>query len=102
MKDTTKVYLMDLLVQACDLVGKFTGGFSRGFASAEDFHETLTRSVEQLRMGDESQIRHLYLWFAPTSCWDDFTDDDGVGLGNKIFAILSDQVHPDEEQHYSY
>ncbi len=79
-----------LLDKAEDLVGKFTGRYSNHFFSAEEFHTALTECITKLKTGDTDQLDNLWLWFAPTRDWDDFTREDGQDLANKIFLLVSD------------
>ena len=81
--------LMGLLTQAENLVGQFSGGYSGEFFSAEEFHTALVDSISKLKSGDNSQLDKLYLWFLPTSCWDDFVGLDGQDLANPICELLT-------------
>lgn len=83
------IQLIQLLGQAERLAAQSSGGYSGRFLSAEEFHKTLSESIEKLKQGDQSQLKILYVWFLPTSAWDDFTGGDGVDLGNEICTLLS-------------
>jgi hypothetical protein len=82
--------LIVFLDQARDLAGQFTGGYSGEFFSAEEFHTALAESIDQFKNGDESQLDRLYVWFLPTSCWDDFIGMEGMSLANEISELLSE------------
>lgn len=89
MNENEKNSLIALLDKAEKLASQYTGGYSGGFFSAEEFHETLSESIRKLKNGDNSQLDKLYLWFLPTSCWDDFVGKEGEHLGNEISRLLS-------------
>ncbi len=84
--DHTK--LINLLDKAEKFAGKFKGGYSEQFLSAEEFHQALFDSISKFREGDNTQLGRLYIWFLPTSCWDDFIGKDGQDLANEISSLL--------------
>jgi len=91
--DNTKYSkLLEALDIAQELVGQYKGGYSDHFLSAEEFHEALVDSISKLRAGNTNELTKLYLWFAPSYDWDDFVRGDGIDLGNKIFALLSEMT----------
>ena len=79
-----------LLDEAEALVAQHSGGYSYQFFSAKEFHAALVESIQKLKEGDNEQIRLLWLWFAPTCDWDDFTGGEGLELANQIFSLLSE------------
>jgi hypothetical protein len=81
--------LLKLLKQAENLASKFSGGYSGEILSAEEFHQLLKDSIENLEKGRFKEIEKLSLLFAPTSAWDDFIREEGIELGNEIFEILN-------------
>lgn len=81
--------LLTLLDQAKELSAQFSGGYSGEFFSAEEFHDALSISIDKLKQGDTTQLRQLYTWFLPTSCWDDFVGQEGQDMANEICSILS-------------
>ena len=85
---TDSEQLIELLDEAEQLVGQFSGGYSGEFLSAEEFHVSFKNAIAKLKQGDNSQINSFSSWFAPSSCWDDFTGDDGTDLANKIYELL--------------
>ena len=85
--DDTK--LIDLLDKAEKLAGKYYGGLSGEFLSAEEFHQALADSINKLKQGDQTQLNKLHIWFLPTSSWDDFIGSEGQGLANEISDLLS-------------
>jgi hypothetical protein len=89
MKETDKIKLTSLLDKAEKILCQYSGGYSKDFFSAEEFHIALIDSINCLRNGDNSQIEKLFIWFMPTSCWDDFVGTEGLDLGNEIFEILN-------------
>jgi len=93
-RDYTK--LLVLLDKAEQIASKFQGGYSGQFLSAQEFHQALLNSINKLKEGDKSQIDALFLWFAPTSCWDDFIGKEGEGLANEIFSLISKLIESDE------
>lgn len=86
--ETDKKKLIELLDKAEHLAGQFSGGYSGQSLSAEEFHSALVDSIAKLKNGDNSQLDKLYIWFLPTSCWDDFVGRDGQDLANQISDIL--------------
>lgn len=84
-----KEQLLLLLDEAIKLSAEFSGGYSNEFLSAEDFHTALSDSVEKFKNGDLNQVYKLYLWFLPTSQWDNFIGGDGQDVANEICSILS-------------
>ncbi|MES1182101.1 MAG: hypothetical protein ABUL44_04830 [Flavobacterium sp.] len=93
MTDTVKFrQLLEYLDQAEKLVGEFKGGYSDHFFSSEEFHLSLKDSIQRLRNGEIDELNKLFLWFAPTYDWDDFTRSDGLDLGNTIFELLSNII----------
>jgi len=85
-KTQIKNILIQDLKQAEQIASQFTGGYSGSFSSAETFHKTLSETISRFENGDESAIDELWIWFAPTSHWDDFVGDSN--LGNRIFEHL--------------
>jgi len=85
--DYTK--FIDLLDKAEKLAGKFQGGYSGQFLSAEEFHQALFDSINKFKQGDKTQLDKLHIWFLPTSCWDDFIGKDGQDLAIEISGLLS-------------
>ena len=82
------VQLHLLLGEAQELLSHFEGGYSDHFFSAADFHLALVNSIDQIKAGHNDQIGNLYLWFAPSYDWDDFTGTAGESLGNEIYNLL--------------
>ncbi len=80
--------LMELLDKATNLASQFSGGYSREFMDAEEFHSALASSIKKLKGGDSAQIHKLNSWFLPTSCWDDFVGIAGQPLANEISELL--------------
>jgi hypothetical protein len=76
------------LDQAEKLLSQFSGGYSESFFSAEEFHSALKTHIVKLRHKDFSGLEDLYLWFLPTSDWDDFVGAAGQDLGNSISRKL--------------
>jgi hypothetical protein len=83
-----RLYL--LLDKAEELARQFTGGYSNHFFSAEEFHTSLADSIAKIKSGDIDQLNNLWLWFAPSCDWDDFTNQEGQDLINQIFPLLTD------------
>ncbi|PBQ30443.1 hypothetical protein CNR22_01230 [Sphingobacteriaceae bacterium] len=77
--------LIDDLHKAEELLSNFTGGHSGEFSSAEHFRETFVDAIDDIEGGNQTDLTRFYIWFLPTSTWDDFTKDQGQELGNKIF-----------------
>jgi hypothetical protein len=88
IKKPNKKNLIKLLDKAEKLVSEYSGGYSGIFLSAEEFHKALKLSIEQFKNGDNSKLDEFYIWFAPTSAWDDFVGSEGENLANQIFEIV--------------
>ena len=80
--------LFDLLDEAEQLAGQFSGGYSNRFSSADEFHQALTKSITELKQGNTAVLYDIWIWFAPTCDWDDFIGRDGQDLANKIYSLL--------------
>lgn len=81
--------LLAELKKAHDLVSQFAGGYSERFFGAEEFAKALGVAINELENGDESSLDNLYLWFLPTSEWDDFTNMDGLEIGQRVSDLLA-------------
>ena len=80
--------LITNLEKAEKLLSEFHGGYSGEFLSAEEFHKAFLNNLELLKAGRLETLNEFYFWFLPTCHWDDFTNADGLALGNKIFSSL--------------
>jgi len=87
--DSSFAPLFKLLDKAEQLAGHFSGGHSGQFLSAKDFHSSLRHSIDKLKRGDNTQIEKLYIWFLPTSSWDDFVGIEGEKIGNELCELLT-------------
>ena len=86
--ESKKTLLFKLLDEAEEIAGKYNGGYSNAFLSAEEFHIALKESIIKLKNGDKQQLNRLHIWFAPTCAWDDFVGNTGIELGNEIYEII--------------
>ena len=75
--------------EAVQLASAYSGGYSGEFLSAQEFHKALLNSIKYLKQDDSSQLHKLAVWFAPTSCWDDFIGFEGRDLANEISELLT-------------
>src|SRR6188768_3626284 len=95
----TLSHLITKLEKAEKLLSQFRGGYSGKFLSAEEFHKDFLNNLELLKTGRMESLNEFYFWFLPTCHWDDFTNGDGLELGNEISSMLSDyrkkQIHID-------
>jgi hypothetical protein len=90
--EAKKELLFKLLDAAQELAGKYTGGYSNTFLSAEEFHISLKESIIKLKNGDLQQLNRLHIWFAPTCSWDDFVGNVGFELGNEIYEKIDEFI----------
>ena len=90
--ESKKTLLFKLLDEAQELAGKYTGGYSNAFLSAEEFYIALRESIIKLKNGDLQQLNRLHTWFAPTCSWDDFVGNAGIELANEIYEIINEIV----------
>jgi hypothetical protein len=73
------------LHDAEEILSKYEGGYSGVFFSAQEFHGALISEIEDLEFGNKPDLTNFWIWFAPTTAWDDFVGKEGVDLGNRIF-----------------
>lgn len=78
------------LEEAEQLAAQFSGGYSNNFISAEELHTALSENIIKLKDGETAGLNKLWLWFAPTCDWDTLIREDGLVLGETIFAFLSE------------
>ena len=83
-----KAKLIRELKKACQIVSQYEGGYSGEFLDAREFSAALNEAIKQFEDGDDSCVKNLWLWFAPTTAWDDFVGLEGLELGNSIFEKL--------------
>ena len=88
----SKNTLIKELKDAYQLVSQSEGGYSGEFLDAKDFAEALNKSIVLFDSGDNSCAKALWLWFAPTTAWDDFVGLEGMELGNSIFEKLDKYI----------
>lgn len=81
--------LLAELKKAHALACKLSGGYSEGFLSAEEFSAALGNAISELETGNDAVIEDLYLWFLPTSDWDDFIKIKGLDLGQRVLRLLT-------------
>ena len=88
MEDLLQRKLIAKLKTAHALVSQFTGGYSDGFSSAEEFSVALGKAIQALESGNREVLRDVRIWFLPTSDWDDFVGQEGVQLGEDVSRII--------------
>lgn len=81
--------LIQLLDKAEEVVSKCSGGYSGEFLSAEEFHDVLSAAIQEYKRGNTKKLDLFYVWFAPSSTWDDFVGHKGEVLGDKIFDLIT-------------
>jgi hypothetical protein len=81
--------LLEDLHEAEKLLSNIKVGYSGEFLSAESFHEALLDAIDEIEEGNQTDLTRFYIWFAPTSQWDDFAGAEGMELGNKIFERVN-------------
>jgi len=87
--DRLKLQLITELKQACVIASNYQGGYSGEFLDAKEFHQALNASIQAFEKGDDTQAKNLWLWFAPTTAWDDFIREEGAAkIANSIFSKL--------------
>ncbi len=87
-----KKQLIKELKQAYQIVCQYEGGYSEEFLDAKEFSTALNHAIISFEDGDDSCVKDLWLWFAPTSAWDDFVGQGGIELGNSIFEKLKKYI----------
>jgi hypothetical protein len=80
--------LIKELKEAYQLASQYEGGYSGDFLDAKDFAKALNDAIAVFESGDDSCVKNLWLWFAPTTEWDNFVGLEGMDLGNSIFKKL--------------
>ena len=81
--------LLDDLHTTEKMLSEYKGGYSGEFLSAEEFHEALIEAIDDIEFGNQIDLSRFWIWFAPTSVWDDFVGEAGLELGNKIFERVN-------------
>jgi len=92
-KDDLKSTLIADLKKACEIASHYSGRHSDEFLDAKEFHQALEASVVAFEKGDDNQAKELWVWFAPTTVWDDFIGTEGNDLGNSIFSQLQEYIN---------
>ncbi|MFZ6774024.1 hypothetical protein ACO0LB_15040 [Undibacterium sp. SXout7W] len=82
--------LLAELKKAHELASQFSGGYSERFFGAEEFAKALDIAVSELENGNNVVVEDLYLWFLPTSDWDDFIKLEGLELGQRVSDLLAE------------
>jgi hypothetical protein len=76
--------LFNDLDTAQEILAKIHGGYSGNFISAEAFRKAFEEELYDLKHQNVPDFQQIYLWFAPTSAWDDFVGSEGMELANRI------------------
>lgn len=92
-KNKLKSQLIEDLKKACEIASHYSGGYSGEFLDAQEFYKALNSAVADFEKGDDNKAKDLWVWFAPTTAWDDFIGMDGVDLGNSIFSQLQAYIN---------
>ena len=87
-----KTALIEELKTAYQLVSQCEGGYSGDFLDAREFAVALKEAITLFESGDDTCVKNLWLWFAPTTAWDDFVGSEGMELGNSIFEKLEQYI----------
>ncbi len=87
-----KKELIKELKEAYRLAAQYEGGYSGQFLDAKDFAEALNKAIALFESGDDSCAKNLWLWFAPTTAWDDFVGLEGMDLGNSLFKKIEQYI----------
>ncbi len=87
-----KTALIEELKDAYQLVAQYEGGYSGGFFNAKEFAAALNEAIRLFESGDDTGVKNLWLWFAPTTTWDTFVGSEGIELGNSIFEKLEQYI----------
>ncbi len=83
-----KIALIEDLKDAYQLAAQYEGGYSSEFFDAKEFAVALKEAIILFESGNDTSVKNLWLWFAPTSAWDSFVGSEGMELGNSIFKKL--------------
>jgi hypothetical protein len=87
-----KTALIKELKDAYQLAIQYEDGYSGEFFDAKEFAVALNEAITLFESGDDTCVRNLWLWFAPTTAWDDFVGSKGMELGNSIFGKLEQYI----------
>lgn len=74
---------------ASEMLSQREGGYSGKYLSVEEFKFALDEAIDDIEGGNKIDLSFFYYCFAPTCEWDDFTDENGIELGNRIFERVS-------------
>ena len=91
-----KIDLIEELKRAHKVAANYVGGNSGEFSDAKEFASALNETIQNFESGDDTCVKKLWIWFAPTSAWDDFIDSDELGLGDSVFEKLEQYVKENE------
>ena len=87
-----KSKLINELKIAYELSSQYEGGYSDMFTDAREFSVALKEAIESLESGNDSKVKDLWSWFAPTTEWDDLIGEKGLELGNSIFKKIQQYI----------
>jgi len=83
-----KEKLLKTLWRAEEIVSEFEGGYSERFIDAKDFHKSLNDAISSFENGNDSVLKDMYLWFLPTSDFDDFVGFAGMEVANELCELI--------------
>ena len=86
--------LINTLWRAEEIASEFEGGYSERFIDAKDFHKALKASIIRFEKGDDTVLDEIFLWFLPTSDFDDFVGFAGMDVANEVCELIN-QYKPD-------
>lgn len=81
--------LLEDLHLASEMLSQREGGYSGEYLSVEEFKLALDEAIDDIEGGNKIDLSFFYYCFAPTCEWDDFTNENGTELGNRIFERVS-------------
>lgn len=55
----------------------------------DDFYLHLEDEIDDIEHSNKLDLSKIYIWFLPTSVWDELTMTDGAEIGNPIFERVS-------------
>ena len=82
--------LMESLLLAIEKLKNIHAGAAGDFASTTEFVARLQTSRDHLQRFELIELNNLSTWFAPAGVWDEYTGEDGIDLGTKVFGLTQE------------
>lgn len=81
--------LIELLERALEILKDQESGASDNFNSPKEFALALDDERDSIEFGNQTDLKKIWTWFAPTCDWDDIVDSEHQNIANEIFEIAN-------------